>query len=50
MDIGNWVDDRVTWADGLPPTNLDWTENESCSNNYNIRNTMNKKIPFIEDI
>lgn len=50
MDIGNEVDNKIPWADGLPPTDLNWTKSGNCKNYYNIRNVINKEISFTEEI
>lgn len=38
------MDNKVSWVDGLPYINLNWTENESCSNHYDIYNIVDKEI------
>lgn len=34
----------------MPPTDLNWTESESCSDHCNICNAVGKKTPFTEEI
>lgn len=50
VDISNKIDDKILWVDGLPPTDLNKTKIESCSNYCNMCNLVDKKISFIEEI